>query len=233
MELIAMKCTRHQYESIKEYIGELQHQSEGDFTRYKYLTNSASGICSMEYGPAENKTVYRTFDKDIFLKACGLVPIKTAFEKAFENTDSQKLALKLGEAYKDFIKKADSLGGAEITPEQLKGLTHNRKEISLEDLFKDFNPFPHVEWLASLGTKSFKPEPKSLKIGSIYKGKIYGAKYLIKISSDEGSIIYGDAFVNGKFYKGATLEFSKKGFLKAKSKFKETSLKKWNKALKG
>ena len=75
MEKIAMKCTREQYESIKEFIGDLKDTSIGDFVKYNYLVNN---YCSRVHSfgmlqePADFRLKYETFDKDIFLKACGI-----------------------------------------------------------------------------------------------------------------------------------------------------------------
>ena len=76
MEKIAMKCTREQYESIKEFIGELKDTSIGDFVKYNYLVNNYSSRVhsfGMLQEPADFRLKYETFDKDIFLKACGIV----------------------------------------------------------------------------------------------------------------------------------------------------------------
>jgi hypothetical protein len=75
MEKIAMKCTRAEYESIKEFVGELENISKADFVTYNYLT-----ICSRFktlYMVSKDivdldKKIYETFDKDVFLNACGI-----------------------------------------------------------------------------------------------------------------------------------------------------------------
>ena len=77
MEKIAMKCTRAEYESIKEFVGELTNPSKDDFKSYNYLTNCSSKktVYMISKGFVDHdKKIYETFDKDVFLKASGIVP---------------------------------------------------------------------------------------------------------------------------------------------------------------
>ena len=80
MKLIAMRCTREQYESIKEFIGELNQKDKRDFNEYPYLLNDEDGFFAFNKCFADRK-VYENFDKDIFLEACGINKHKFLFEK--------------------------------------------------------------------------------------------------------------------------------------------------------
>jgi hypothetical protein len=71
VEEIKMKCTREQYESIKHIVGELEEPGSEDFNAYNYLHNNkfTGGVLMFTNDGAG--VIYETFDKDIFLKACG------------------------------------------------------------------------------------------------------------------------------------------------------------------
>ena len=71
VEEISMKCTRKQYESIMHLVGELTASSLNDFVWWEYLTNHPDGTVFM-YKKTTDCISYDTFDKDIFLKACGI-----------------------------------------------------------------------------------------------------------------------------------------------------------------
>jgi hypothetical protein len=88
MEKIAMKCTREQYESIKELVGELDNKSTFDFNQYKYLKNYADGNCTMFTSEViyQPRKIYETFDRAIFLKACGIKVKKDKRKKMFKKT---------------------------------------------------------------------------------------------------------------------------------------------------
>ena len=88
-EKIAMKCTRAEYESIKEYIGDLKNTCDSDFDRYKYLSTPYDGVgqsslLSKSFMDADRR-VYKTFDKVVYLKACGIDPNKIIFDMVREH----------------------------------------------------------------------------------------------------------------------------------------------------
>jgi phosphopentomutase len=85
MEKIAMKCTRAEYESIKEFVGELVEKSDKDFHEYNYLHTWKDNTVFM-YIKNGSCRVYETFDKDVFLKACGIKVKKDKRKKMFKKT---------------------------------------------------------------------------------------------------------------------------------------------------
>jgi len=118
MKLIAMRCTREQYESIKEFIGELNQKDKRDFNEYPYLLNDDDGcFCFNEYA---SRKVYETFDKDIFLEACGINKHKFLFEKI-----------------KDHFKDAEQCIS-------LFGTKFNMKDLDLDNLMIE-NEFVYIE----------------------------------------------------------------------------------------
>tara|TARA_R110000772_G_scaffold238779_1_gene350790 strand:- start:93 stop:494 length:402 start_codon:yes stop_codon:yes gene_type:complete len=86
MEKIAMKCTRAEYESIKDIIGKIKNPSHEDFTKYNYLLNYSDGGVQMYDNSMGHREVYETFDKAIFLKACGIKVNKDKRKKMFKKT---------------------------------------------------------------------------------------------------------------------------------------------------
>ena len=91
MEKIAMRCTRVQYESIKEFVGELRLEDPNDFEIYDYLCTSKTKerviMLALRYIDNDRK-VYETFDKDIFLKACGIKTPKISINYNYEKVVS-------------------------------------------------------------------------------------------------------------------------------------------------
>jgi hypothetical protein len=85
MENIAMKCTRAEYESIKEFVGELTETDHKDFNQYNYLHTWKDNTVFM-YIKTGSCRVYETFDKDIFLKAFGIKVKKDKRKKMFKKT---------------------------------------------------------------------------------------------------------------------------------------------------
>jgi hypothetical protein len=87
MEKIAMKCTRAEYEGIRDFIGDLDFISTDDFYKYNYLINNhiITNNCYIGHSKPERK-VYETFDKAIFLKACGIKVKKDKRKKMFKKT---------------------------------------------------------------------------------------------------------------------------------------------------
>ena len=87
MEKIAMKCTREEYESIREFVGDLVETSDKDFYEYNYLHTFRDNTVFM-YIKTKSCKSYETFDKDIFLKAFGIKVKKdkrtTMFKKALK-----------------------------------------------------------------------------------------------------------------------------------------------------
>ena len=74
MEAIGMKCTREEYESIREFVGELTVPDSKDFGEFNYLhINDDDGTIFMHYKHNGIKN-YETFDKDVFLKAFVIEP---------------------------------------------------------------------------------------------------------------------------------------------------------------
>jgi hypothetical protein len=71
MEKIAMKCTKAEYESIRKFVGELVETSDKDFHEYNYLYTWKDNDVFM-YIKTGSCRVYETFNKAIFLKACGI-----------------------------------------------------------------------------------------------------------------------------------------------------------------
>lgn len=76
---IAMRCTQEQYETVKDEIvkrgGKIK--SIRNWNSFPYLTNNINGV-SFEFGNTYDdwrliyhRTVYETFDRNIFLEACG------------------------------------------------------------------------------------------------------------------------------------------------------------------
>ena len=93
MKLIAMRCTREQYESIKEFIGELKQKDKRDFNEYPYLLNDDDGcFCFNKYA---SRKVYENFDKDIFLEACEINKHKFLFEKIKNHFKDAKQCISL------------------------------------------------------------------------------------------------------------------------------------------
>jgi hypothetical protein len=90
MEKIAMKCTRAEYESIKELVGKLVFTSEDDFEIYNYLVYKLDGCRMYSISCMDiDRKLYQKFDKYVFLNACG---IKVKKDK---RTSMFKKALKL------------------------------------------------------------------------------------------------------------------------------------------
>jgi hypothetical protein len=99
MELIAMRCTREQYESIAKHVGPLTEVGAGDFKIYHYLCNYENGTVKMNNSCRIKK--YETFDKDIFLKACGINPNAALFNKVREHfKDAEDCVSLLGGPFK-------------------------------------------------------------------------------------------------------------------------------------
>ena len=78
---IAMRCNQEQFETVKDEIvkrgGKIVSVYNSSWDSRPYLTNNFNGV-SFEFGntfdeykSGYNRTVYETFDKDIFLEACG------------------------------------------------------------------------------------------------------------------------------------------------------------------
>jgi hypothetical protein len=88
MEKIAMKCTRAEYESIKEFVGELVETSDKDFHEYNYLHTFRDNTVFM-YIKTKSCKSYEKFDKYIFLKAFGIKIKKDKREKMFKKTIKQ------------------------------------------------------------------------------------------------------------------------------------------------
>jgi hypothetical protein len=85
VEEISMKCTREQYESIIHLVGKLTQISNDDFVNWKYLNNYRDGTVFM-YDKSRDRIIYETFDKDIFLKACGIKVKKDKTKTMFKKT---------------------------------------------------------------------------------------------------------------------------------------------------
>ena len=85
MEKIAMKCTRAEYESIKEFVGELVETSDKDFHEYNYLYTFRQNAVFMYIKNGSCKS-YEIFNKDVFLKACGIKVKKDKRQKMFKKT---------------------------------------------------------------------------------------------------------------------------------------------------
>lgn len=95
-----MKCTKEQYESIKEYVGDLQRKHPGDFKEFNYLT-FYKGKSYMYRNQFLNTEVYETFDKDVLLKACGIDPNAALFNKVREHfKDAEDCVSLLGGTFK-------------------------------------------------------------------------------------------------------------------------------------
>jgi hypothetical protein len=73
MEAIAMKCTVEEFESIKEFTGELSSASVYDFNGFNYIINRYGGGWMMfaEKSIIARK-IYHSFDKTIVLKTIKL-----------------------------------------------------------------------------------------------------------------------------------------------------------------
>jgi hypothetical protein len=84
VERIAMKCTREEYESIKNIIGDLDTTCKDDFILFNYLCNDTRKSCMMYSPNFFDRKVYETFDKDIFLKACGIERPKISVDYNYE-----------------------------------------------------------------------------------------------------------------------------------------------------
>ena len=171
-EKIAMKCTRAEYESIKEYIGDLKNTCESDFDRYKYLSTPYDGVgqsslLSKSFMDSDRR-VYKTFDKVVYLKACGIDPNKIIFDMVREHfKDAEKCISLLGNTFKIeecdfetlnidcgtvFVKRK---GSFEVSLYELKTkkfatiatiVSPKRSKLS-DSILLDFNPFPHSKWL--------------------------------------------------------------------------------------
>ena len=87
MEKIAMKCTREEYYTIKDLIGNLTNPSEDDFVTYNYLCNYQDSGPQM-FHPSKSRKVYHDFNKDIFLKACGIETPKISIDYNYEKVVS-------------------------------------------------------------------------------------------------------------------------------------------------
>jgi hypothetical protein len=215
MEYIAMKCTREQYESIKENIGELTCQCPTDFVFFDYLVNGPDGAYMDTRGSnlGANVKVYDAFNADIFLKACDIEPDK----KAFEDTQSQKFAEELAKSYEHFLKRGMllnfDLGGAEITPDQLKNLTDRPKRGSI--------------------LQGRTQGPKLLKMGSVYTwhDKEFGVKILFKVVKDDGKELFGYGFLGKSFNKKQKTWYTGRHYDEAKANFTEVTAEKWESAL--
>jgi hypothetical protein len=70
MELIAMRCTREQYESVKDKVGELEWKHCDDFIEYEYICNlEEGGILMSGASDFNHRKIYEQFDKEILFKA--------------------------------------------------------------------------------------------------------------------------------------------------------------------
>ena len=170
MELIAMKCTRAEYESIKDQVGPLSMENAQDFTFYDYLINIKSGYVQMDrYFNGPHRKEYKTFDKDIFLKACGIDPNKIIFDmvrKHFKHAGNclSVAGHKFNAQEYDFDKMGIFYNGVFVLPFNAKDERDGKtlynvetkefativtpKRLKLSDsILLDFNPFPHEEGL--------------------------------------------------------------------------------------
>ena len=77
MEKIAMKCTREEYESMRQELLKANIQEDWELFRYCgnpgfYLTNDF-GVDTLYFtSVTDGRRIYSAFDKDVFLKACGI-----------------------------------------------------------------------------------------------------------------------------------------------------------------
>jgi hypothetical protein len=77
---IAMRCNQQQYAEIKQILIDngFKCSLDGTFTEYPYLTNNYDGSknnicnCFSENKTNFNRTVFETWNKDIFLEYCGI-----------------------------------------------------------------------------------------------------------------------------------------------------------------
>jgi len=118
MRPIAMRCNQEQFDSIKDRL-EYHHSNIDNFNRYPYLTNAFRGrdvIANIDTEPNDwNRTVYETFDANIFLQACD-IEVEKVWKGSemqscingvwFDCSDVNKYRLKLAP---DFSKEIEAL----------------------------------------------------------------------------------------------------------------------------
>ena len=93
MENIAMKCTRKEYYSMREQLLNANIQESDCLFRFYdysnvYLTNSFGDNELMFTCVTSERTVYETFDKDIFLNACGIETPKILIDYNYQKVIS-------------------------------------------------------------------------------------------------------------------------------------------------
>lgn len=75
---IAMRCTREQFDSIKEKLSEFRIIDVYDFKEYEYLINNRFGKANditnwhNDSKAGENRKVFEKWNEKIFLEACGI-----------------------------------------------------------------------------------------------------------------------------------------------------------------
>lgn len=149
-ESIAMRCTRENYESIKEFVGELKQQDELDFNEYNYLLNDEYGCFA--FISHEGRKVYETFDKDIFLEACGIIPTLT--KETLRKLTEPKTEYTLGNG-------KVGLGAAMLSELDIPFITISK----LESPFK-------------INTNLLKEDPKETELTYIYVKNLEGLAVL-------------------------------------------------------
>ena len=216
MESISMRCTKEQYESIKEFIGELERPSPDDFIKYNFLTNGYTGGKKgfmVKEGLTSGK-IHLSFNKDVFLKACGIYP-------EVKSTKSN-----LADVEKNMFDKGMLLPGGQkpLTNEALNGI---RAAIykRLEDAIWEVKaPALTKEELETLN-------PPRFKVGGIYQWNDEGTKILMKVTGDDNKEIFGYGFVDGNFSKKVQKWYTKGYYDEAVKELQETTVEKWEKAL--
>lgn len=110
MELIAMKCTREQYESVRDKVGELHSTSESDFSRYNYLNNDEEGVFMHLKEGVDITSIYEEFNKDTLFKALGIEAeekfeiskeVVLKYDMREEFPECFKIKMEVGKVYKN------------------------------------------------------------------------------------------------------------------------------------
>jgi hypothetical protein len=158
IRLIAMRATREEVASLGI---ELETVDKRDFDTYNYLCNLTDGSFMMAWDTDKDRECYQTFNKQIFLEACGMeekyeitkeqilkYEMKSEFPECFE------FKLKVGEWY--FDKKYNWLFCFQGSG---KAYGFNKGKYALDWSMKSSNGFikaTNVQFIGSLITEAMK-----------------------------------------------------------------------------
>lgn len=175
MKPIAMRCSQEQFDKIK---GKLDTVNITVFTKRSYLINNYCGeigkVTNLSYSNRLlfDRTVYETWDEDIFLEACDIIPeyklpdnwairgceelanyLKTVDNNKYKWCGDNKHFFYIIDKYDNQWYRSLSFGLTEITLEQyLKSLKTNSMQkltISINELL-EIHKIACIEWKSKI-----------------------------------------------------------------------------------